>query len=417
MEKQKVSSTADKLIGFPVERLLKSAIRKIKFKSGYTEYYQPDPVYTYGDKLYLSGGRILSCIVIEMGEDSLLVDIPAADVFRWIRADSVLSVKSRSGYITVYREDAQNIPAPTETEQTKALQSIDSTAAMQKLISRFSQSSIVEELAKSKGDYDDIKSLFNRVISDDKFSDPSYDSVKREIILEYCRLFDESYFSGKTEKGLPQGKGILYMPDQVIQQGEFKNGKLNGRGKIIRNGTLEKEGIFSNGDLNGEGIFIFPNGMIAKGFFIDNLITGNGEKRLKTGAYEKGYYFKGRLDGLGERYFDNGNYFKGSFLNGRYNGNGTYWWQDHGCSYEGSFVNGKRNGEGELKLKDGTVITGSWVEDELNGQIVLRKPGKKSGEFNKAIWEVKDGKVISKPLKNSDVSPKEKLLFLKMTGF
>lgn len=48
-------------------------------------------------------------------------------------------------------------------------------------------------------------------------------------------------------------------------------------------------------------------------------------------------------------------------------GTGMYRFDNSFFTYEGNYEAGKKNGKGILKMKDGTVINGTFESDQLNG--------------------------------------------------
>jgi hypothetical protein len=55
-------------------------------------------------------------------------------------------------------------------------------------------------------------------------------------------------------------------------------------------------------------------------------------------------------------------------------GKGTYAYDNAFFTYEGTYEDGKKNGEGALKFRDGRVIHGNFVEDELVGHAEIDYP-------------------------------------------
>jgi hypothetical protein len=53
-------------------------------------------------------------------------------------------------------------------------------------------------------------------------------------------------------------------------------------------------------------------------------------------------------------------------------GFGTFTWAN-GQTYQGYYKKDKKNGKGKLKLVDGTIIKGKWIEGKIHGNsIVIR---------------------------------------------
>ena len=169
--------------------------------------------------------------------------------------------------------------------------------------------------------------------------DCSYKSNKYEVYFKfedgemknpiYCFYSDGREYNGDIEELYvdayesdlmiyedlfsPNGYGIMYYPDGIIDEGVFVDG-------IIR-----------------DGIRIYPNGEQYSGIFDED---GNIPRvlSLENGEYE-GDVKNGLPDGIGTLNLKNGDVYKGSFTKGKYDGPGTIYYKN-GDRFEGEFVNG-----------------------------------------------------------------------------
>lgn len=300
----------------------------------------------------------------------------------------------------------------------KTAASNDKYKNISNLISDLKYQFLVKEFNESKGNKENTYTLFEHVKNDDWIKGGENDSLIQEVISEYCRNFEEEYFTGKKEKGYYQGTGTLFHLNGDIESGEFRDSKLFGKGKVIKSTKEIDEGDFENGELNGEGVITDPTGRVIKGIFINGDLTGKGQINFPDGSYEKGNYYLNSLQGIGERYFVNGNYYKGNFERGRFNGMGEYHWKDKDIWFQGHFTDRSRNGAGTLYLPNGFVAFGDWKNDCLDGKVTIKKDSvQNSDNFNSVVWVIRDCKIISKntQLEISDFD--ETLLFEKIRGY
>jgi len=163
------------------------------------------------------------------------------------------------------------------------------------------------------------------------------------------------------------------------------------------------EGETINGIPNGYGIIILPDGDTFEGKFIDGDYI-NGRYRFVTGSVYDGSFKKGKIDGLGTHKFSNGDVYIGGFKNGLKDGKGKYIWNS-GDQYDGEWINDIKDGMGRFLYADGRLRVGEWEngrpwnvkEYDENGKIIVEwdngikgiKKGKLSGiknKFGQWIW-------------------------------
>ena len=122
--------------------------------------------------------------------------------------------------------------------------------------------------------------------------------------------------------------------------GEYVNGMPNGKGGIFMEEELCYLGYFKDGMLSGSGVFWFPSGEFYRGNFKENNQHGHG-------------IF----------YCADGDKYSGQFRNGYPNGKGC-WIKVNGDKYVGQFKDGEYHGRG-YEISGAIVTTGIWEEGEL----------------------------------------------------
>jgi len=390
------------------DKIRKNEVKAIKFENGWFEKYKANN-YFYAYKLQMIDAEIIPCIVLEISDDSVTIDADFSLYFVTIPKRSIASISQPNGEKEVFNKLAVSGKNSLSTGEEGGNGPVTDTLRSSK--SMDDPKLVIEEFTAVKGDAGGIKKLYDLVKDKNNISD----SIKREIIFEYCKELGEPYFTGRIENGMPVGKGELFTPSSEMQSGEFVDGKLRGEGYIITKDSTVKRGLFLNGQLNGEGIIV-ESRYTLKGKFKDGQLYGRGGVIiLKSGGYESGQYDKNRLLGVGERHFQDSNFYKGDFNDGKYQGQGEYRWIEQNVFYKGGFKDGERNGLGIMTIPDGIIISGEWKNDCPEGEITIKKQTEKPGDFYTATWMIKDCKVESKNGNIKKIKFNEELFFIKMT--
>ena len=190
--------------------------------------------------------------------------------------------------------------------------------------------------------------------------------------LKYGRVFlpQNEIYIGEFKNSTFNGKGKLIMPNGEIYEGNFENGEKNGNAKIIfEDGTLYV-GNVKNGIINGEGIMKWKNNVEYKGNFYEGTLCGKGEISNKNEKYI-GDFYKNFFNGKGIYYFNNGNIYNGNFEFGYFNGQGIYK-KNNGVEYEGEWENNLLNGIGTIK-NDNFIIKCVFKEGKIIEKLNYEK--------------------------------------------
>ena len=117
----------------------------------------------------------------------------------------------------------------------------------------------------------------------------------------------------------------------------------------------------------------YANQQVYKGEWVNNkregkgsLLPSNSDSSYFDGIWENGEFKTGKL-----RYVHaNRNTYEGEFKDGKMHGKGKSYYlmtadgKPDNTSYEGQCVNDKRQGQGTLKMKNGSIYTGNWMNDK-----------------------------------------------------
>lgn len=120
-------------------------------------------------------------------------------------------------------------------------------------------------------------------------------------------------------------------------------------------------------DFNGRGKFIFANGDVYEGQYELNKATGTIERQ-----------------GYGVLTSKDGTLYSGVWKNDKLNGSGSFTHTSTGCKYEGDFLNGKFDGIGKYFWPDGSIYEGEFKESKLEGKGFFKDPTGQiwSGKFS-----------------------------------
>lgn len=219
--------------------------------------------------------------------------------------------------------------------------------------------------------------------------------LRSQIFLLFLFLISKTYSQNDTinktdSLGKKNGLWILkgkdkpnmcYKPEQIAEEGYYKNGKKTGIWKeYFCNGNLKNSVTFENGKPSGIASIYYENGKIQEsGLFINNRWTGKYYLYYDNGSIQHEFYFneKGKREGKQYYYYKSGNiaiigYFKEGkedscrnyFENGKIEGF-SYFKNGECDSCKSYFENGKiakvfykdsikiiynKNGKIELKL-------------------------------------------------------------------
>ena len=118
---------------------------------------------------------------------------------------------------------------------------------------------------------------------------------------------------------------------------------------------------------------------------VENRLTD--QIALKTGTYSGETDF-GWFDGTGEFSFKTGSFYEGSWDDNQIVGEGVLKSPSEG-EYNGEFKNGKKNGMGTFTWADGSIYEGMWKNDQMSGKGVYKGAGTLAftGTFKKSAFE------------------------------
>ena len=203
-------------------------------------------------------------------------------------------------------------------------------------------------------------------------------------------LYDDLFYDGDWVNSKMEGKGKFEKLKSYIYEGEFTNNKFNGTGTMTNangwiyegnwlNGSLDGkckktspkgysiEGLLSNEKFNGSGVFELQDGTIYSGTMTlenDKISAGEGRLSYPNGDTLHVQWNKDGYIGTGRRIFGSGWIYEGNWLNGSLNGKCKKT-SPKGYSIEGLLSNEKFSGSGDFELQDGTIYRGTMtIENE-----------------------------------------------------
>ncbi|WP_438445252.1 stalk domain-containing protein [Gorillibacterium sp. sgz5001074] len=175
-----------------------------------------------------------------------------------------------------------------------------------------------------------------------------------------------------------QAQVSLYLKDELIYTGGWKDGGLNGAGKVYDKGRLVYEGGLKANRPEGWGIRYDTAGVRYEGEFRSGLPQGSGRLISGSKVIYDGNWKSGRMDGSGKQYNATGKtVYEGGIVRGLREGYGVAFDDSGKMVYEGNWAAGVRAGEGKSYGTDGKVdYSGFWYKDVRHGSGTVYRYGK-----------------------------------------
>lgn len=240
---------------------------------------------------------------------------------------------------------------------------------------------------------------------------------------------------GDWDSDLPNGDGIIYLPDTLLYEGSFAEGRPNGRGQVqFLNHKCVYEGDIANGQANGEGVFTNSQDKYTfrgqwqhskpKTGRLDFATNGtiiefeDYDKNLAKITYEDHKVYHGQTDlktflpeGVGEVSFPDNSRYNGEFMAGKMHGKGVFQWrnaQPGRCDekYDGDYQYGKKHGNGKFTFSSGNVYDGQWVNGKREGRGIL--VDKHGAEISNGVWF--KGKILDSKQEDLNLNMEEHII-------
>lgn len=170
----------------------------------------------------------------------------------------------------------------------------------------------------------------------------------------------------------------LYVDDELVYAGSWKDGAMDGGGKVYERGRLVYEGGLKANLPEGPGIRYDANGDRYEGIFATGVPQGNGRLFFGEKLYFEGNWKNGSMAGNGKLFDSDGKpVYEGAFENGVREGYGVLFNAATGKkSYEGNWKNDMRDGTGKSFDEAGKLVySGSWSKDRKNGTGIAQRYG------------------------------------------
>lgn len=162
----------------------------------------------------------------------------------------------------------------------------------------------------------------------------------------------------------------------VVEEGMLPSEEYSKQRKVERSRSIPRiislflaEAVLLVAGFAGFSHFDLQNRAIRE---MGNRLTG--EISLRTGTYTGETDF-GWFDGTGEFAFKTGSLYTGLWEDNQIEGEGILKSPTEG-EYDGEFKNGLKNGTGTFTWSDGSVYEGEWKNDQMSGQGVYKGAGK-----------------------------------------
>ena len=220
--------------------------------------------------------------------------------------------------------------------------------------------------------------VFNGVVVNYKNFENFVNRGKLVKLFERAVGFETLYLAEKFKKD-----SYVYACGSEYKGG-FKDFKRDGDGRFVFSDGSMYEGMFFNGTRHGYGTLV-AFACCFKGFWDTDAMHGLGQLKSSNGTNVEGVWNKGNLKS-GKLTFNGGEY-SGYMNQYGFNGKGTLT-SKTGEVKKGNWVLGKLEGPGEHLLVDGTLLTGYFKGDLLEGE----------GTISTSLYVYRGNAVQSKPV-------------------
>jgi hypothetical protein len=116
--------------------------------------------------------------------------------------------------------------------------------------------------------------------------------LEEQTLIEHI---DGSIYIGNAVDGIPQGKGILILPNGTYFYGYFENGLMHGVGTLYLVDGGIYHGNWENGHVTGYGIYTWSDGDQYRGNWVDGVKSGYGVLETIDGEVYEGIWFNNEL--------------------------------------------------------------------------------------------------------------------------
>jgi hypothetical protein len=210
---------------------------------------------------------------------------------------------------------------------------------------------------------------------------------------------DKSRYIGMFLRAKPHGQGTYYHADGSVYTGGFHQGLKHGTGKMVFRSKDVFTGQFSKGMITGKGKMTYKSGDTYTGEWVNGMASGQGKYTFADGDIYAGGFVNGVFAGIGKISRPNGSYYHGDWVNNKKHGQGVAYengkknkvWFENNNLLRKETINSSpmvtevkkqyttakildcnkeycHNVQGSLRYKDGSVYTGSFVNDNGEGE-------------------------------------------------
>eukprot|EP01062_Namystynia_karyoxenos_P024452 TRINITY_DN19533_c0_g1_i2.p1 TRINITY_DN19533_c0_g1~~TRINITY_DN19533_c0_g1_i2.p1 ORF type:complete len:1787 (+),score=421.26 TRINITY_DN19533_c0_g1_i2:180-5540(+) len=227
-----------------------------------------------------------------------------------------------------------------------------------------------------------------------------------------CTVWEEVpglVYCGMMRGGRQSGWGTYWTPDGGVYVGQFKVGTMHGAGNHIAADGEEFFGHWARGKRHGRGFLRRTDGTVEEGEWADGVrmrLLYHGEmQRTTVDGTPGGLTCALVRHGTGKAWYADQAEYNGMHVDGKRHGGGVmryangdlyvgHWEKDlrHGTGrlttpngvYTGHWRDDKRHGEGCFRdAESGRLYEGIWLENELEGLVLVRCPG---GSCYVGVW-------------------------------
>ena len=173
------------------------------------------------------------------------------------------------------------------------------------------------------------------------------------------------------------GRGILEYKNGDYYSGEFRNDQKYGRGLLVLSNGNRYVGDFKYGKYDGIGVEIYGPFYFYIGAYKEGVRQGPGFVLEDDTSFYFGNFVNGKYQGHGIKVENHDNVYQGLFRDNKYSGHGRYvefFAGDFVKELMGSFMDDQAQGKAKIFYKDGSSLSGEYLNGVCSGEVIKKFP-------------------------------------------
>ena len=178
-------------------------------------------------------------------------------------------------------------------------------------------------------------------------------------------------YYGEYKRG-NTGEGIYLWNNGALYMGSWKDGFMTGSGLYLQPNRSFKRGRFdSNVFAEGTAMLLYQDGKVYIGDVLGGFCHGEGILLGSSGSIFTGNWTYGKQLGQGFAALPNYDFLVGEFSGQLLESGKALVTYENGDKFYGQIEGGRRMGCGAYLWKNGTMYSGNWVHEEIEGKAFV----------------------------------------------